>query len=126
MSEGEGRGRVLVVDDDPMARRGLQKLLALEGFSTEVAEDGPSALRLVAEGEFDVVVTDLKMPNMGGAELIQRLRVDAPDIPVIVVTVFGTGLTKARDAGAAAFLLKPVDLDELTASIESVMQRGRG
>lgn len=127
MSEpAPSRGRVLVVDDEPFTRRGLQKLLALEGFSAEVAEDGPSALRRVAEGAFDVVVTDLRMPNMDGLTLLSRLREAAPGLPVIVTSVFGAGMTRAREAGAAACLLKPLDIDALTGAIDEILRRRRG
>lgn len=127
MSEpAPSRGRVLVVDDEAFTRRGLQKLLELEGFSADVAEDGPSALRRVAEGAFDVVVTDLRMPNMDGLTLLSRLREEAPDLPVIVMSVFGAGVARAREAGAAASVLKPVDLDALTGAIDDVIRQKRG
>ena len=63
------KGRVLVVDDEPSARAGLEKLLTQEGYRVELAEDGAQALERATESAPDVVVTDLKMPKMDGLEL---------------------------------------------------------
>ncbi len=119
------RGRVLVVDDEPSARSGLEKLLKQEGFSVETAEDGKSALELATERPPDIVVTDLKMPQMDGVELLTRLREQDPHIPVIVVTAFGevASAVSAMRAGAEDYLTKPVDFDALTLALERALER---
>src|SRR5258708_2004552 len=93
--------RVLVVDDEPAARSGLQKLLS-EHFTVDVAEDGVAALAAAAEHAPDVVVTDLKMPNMDGIELTKKLHELDAELPVIVATAFGdvNSAVHAMRAGA--------------------------
>jgi two-component system response regulator HydG len=117
--------RVLVVDDEPTARSGLRKLLVLEDFEVDEAEDGVAALALAHERAPDVVVTDLKMPRMDGLELLGELRKSFPTLPVIVVTAFGDVATAvaAMKAGADHYLVKPVDFDELTVAIERGLER---
>src|SRR5262245_26425927 len=85
----KNKARVLVVDDEPNARSGLEKLLRQEGYAVDVAPDGPSAITIAAEHPPDVVLTDLKMPHMDGLELLQKLRETYRDLPIIVVTAFG-------------------------------------
>ena len=121
----EPKGRVLVVDDEASARNGLQKLLAQEGYDAIAAEDGPSALEVVAEKAPDVIVTDLKMPGMDGMELLAKLKEQNPQIPVLVATAFGdvTTAVKAMRAGAEDYVTKPIDFDALLVIIERAMER---
>jgi two-component system response regulator HydG len=117
--------RVLVVDDEANARSGLEKLLRLEKYDVDLAEDGLAALEVVGERIPDVVVTDLKMPRMDGLELLARLRETHPDLPVIVVTAFGDVSTavRAMREGADHYLVKPVDFDELDMAISRALER---
>ena len=125
MSDKSDKGRVLVVDDEASARSGLEKLLRQEGFSVDVAADGPAALAIASDHPPDVVVTDLKMPGMDGVELLTKLHEQDRDLPVVVVTAFGevSSAVNAMRAGADDYLTKPVDFDALTLSIERAMQR---
>src|ERR1041385_6486488 len=88
------RRRILIVDDDPGARAALIGLLEREGYAVDAAEDGATALHVASDRPPDVVVTDLDMPNMGGMELLTRLRSQDPHIPVVIVT-------SLEDVGAA-------------------------
>lgn len=117
------RARILVVDDEPAARGGLQKLLAVDGYRVACAESGLDALNEAAELSPDVVVTDLKMPGMDGVELTRKLREQDPELPVIVVTAFGDvgSAVRAMHAGAENFLTKPIDYDALSISIERAL-----
>ncbi|MDQ3031185.1 MAG: sigma-54 dependent transcriptional regulator [Myxococcota bacterium] len=117
--------RVLVVDDEPTARSGLRKLLGLEGFEVDEAEDGAAALAVANDRAPDIVVTDLKMPRMDGFELLLELRKAMPTLPVIVVTAFGDVATavQAMKSGADHYLVKPVDFDELTVAIDRALER---
>jgi len=119
------RARVLVVDDEPSARSGLEKLLRQEGYAVDVATDGQHALQVAADKPPDVVVTDLKMPKMDGIELLQKLRATYHDVPVIVVTAFGEVSTavQAMRSGADDYLTKPVDFDALMLAIERSIER---
>lgn len=119
------KARVLIVDDEPNARSGLEKLLRQEDYAVDAAADGVSALQIATEHPPDVVVTDLKMPKMDGMELLQKLRAVYQDVPVIVVTAFGEVATavQAMRVGADDFLTKPVDFDALILSIERSIER---
>src|SRR4051812_21018243 len=110
-AEDKPKARILVVDDEPSARSGLEKLLQQEGYTVNVAADGPSALVIAAESPPDVVVTDLKMPRMDGVALLGKLREQDRDLPVIMVTAFGDvgSAVSAMREGAADYLTKPVD-----------------
>jgi DNA-binding NtrC family response regulator len=119
------RGRILVVDDEPTARQGLEKLLRRKGYRVQAEADGEAALQAAAECAPDVVVTDLKMPKMDGIELLKQLRAQDRDVPVIVATAFGevASAVAAMRAGADDYLTKPLELDELILAIERAMDR---
>ncbi len=117
--------RVLVVDDEPSARSGLEKLLTAEGYIVETAADGVEALALAKDHAPDVVVTDLKMPNMDGIELAKKLHELESSLPVIVATAFGDvgSAVHAMRAGAEDYLTKPIDFDALIVALERALER---
>ncbi len=117
--------RVLVVDDEASARSGLEKLLRQSGYVVDTAKDGKEALTLVAENSPEVVLTDLKMPEMDGMTLLAKLRESDRDLPVIVATAFGdvTSAVAAMRAGASDYLTKPIDIDALLVAIERARER---
>src|SRR5262249_40065829 len=119
--------RVLVVDDEPSARSGLEKLLRQDGYAVDVADGGAKALEIASERPPDVAVTDVKMPGMDGVELLSKLREQDPDLPVLVVTAFGevASAVRAMRAGADDYLTKPVDFDALLISLERALERRR-
>ncbi len=119
------KAHVLVVDDEPSARTGLEKLLRQEGYDVSLAEDGVSALARAAEKPPDVVITDLRMPKMDGVELLRRLHEQESSLPVIVVTAFGevASAVQAIREGAEDYLTKPIDFDTLTHAIERALER---
>jgi DNA-binding NtrC family response regulator len=125
MSVPKQKARLLVVDDEPSARAGLAKLLMQEGYVVVTAEDGVQALARFSETAADVVVTDLKMPKMGGMDLLRKLREQDDNVPVIVCTAFGDVATavQAMRAGAEDYLTKPVDFDALALAIERALER---
>jgi two-component system response regulator HydG len=119
------KARILVVDDEPNARSGLEKLLRQDGYEVDVADDGAAALVIAGDRPPDLVVTDLKMPRMDGVELLKRLRAQDVDLPVIMVTAFGDvgSAVTAMRAGAEDYITKPVDFDALSLSIERSLAR---
>jgi len=119
------KGRILVVDDEASARTGLEKLLRQEGFTVRIEADGAAGLRAADEFAPDVVVTDLRMPQMDGMELLARLRERDRGLPVIVATAFGevASAVAAMRAGADDYLMKPIDIDGLVLAIERAMER---
>jgi len=119
------KARILVVDDEPSARSGLEKLLKQAGYAVDAAGCGAKALTIAGERPPDVVITDLKMPVMDGMELIGKLREQDRDVPIVVATAFGdiASAVAAMRAGAADFLTKPIDFDMLTIAIERALER---
>ena len=119
------KARVLVVDDEPAARSGLEKLLKSSDYDVACAADGVEAIDIAATFAPDVVVTDLKMPNMDGMTLLSKLREQDRDLPVIVTTAFGdmSNAVEAMRKGAADFITKPIDIDVLTLAIDRAVER---
>ncbi|MBX3232492.1 MAG: sigma-54-dependent Fis family transcriptional regulator [Labilithrix sp.] len=119
------KGRILVVDDEPAARTGLEKLLKTSDYEVTTAEDGVQALEIAGSFAPDVVVTDLKMPNMDGMTLLGKLREQDKDLPVIVTTAFGEldNAVAAMRKGAADFITKPIDFDVLSLAIDRAIER---
>jgi len=119
------KARILVVDDEASARSGLAKLLGQEGYDVDTAADGLLALELVAEKAPNLIVTDLKMPNMDGMELVAKVREQNPGIPTIVTTAFSdvSSAVQAMRAGAEDYLTKPIDFDALLLAVERALQR---
>lgn len=107
---------ILVVDDEKNIREGLGKSLEMDGHSVLLASNGMEAWQLIGSKEVDLVITDMKMPQMGGAELLKRISSAYPMIPVVILTGHGTiesAVSAIRD-GAYDFLTKPVDLERLS------------
>lgn len=104
---------ILVVDDEEAQRTVLAGFLRKRGFSVSMAAHVEAAIGLASTESVDLVLTDMKMPGATGIDLLDRLRAINPDVPVIVMTAFGT-VANAVDAmkrGAADYLTKPIDLD---------------
>src|SRR4051812_33355107 len=114
--------RVLVVDDEKVIREILADFLTLEGFWVRTAEDGTAALAELERHPYDLVISDLKMPKMGGIELLECIARTSPDALTVIMTGFGTVETAidAMKRGAYDYVLKPFKLDEVV----HVVQRG--
>ncbi len=123
----EGRGRVLVADDEEAARKGLASLLRREGFEVDVAEDGVQALARLEETAPDVLVTDLHMPGLDGLQLLEKAREAIPELVVVMVTAFADVDTavQAMQKGAEHYLTKPVQVDELLVVLNRALERRR-
>ena len=117
------KNRILIVDDDDAMRLALSESLESCGFDISAAENGNEALNLFNKRKFDLVVTDMKMPGMTGIEVLQGVKKLSPDIPVILITAYGTVNTavEAMKEGAAEFIMKPFSLDDLEAVVKNVI-----
>src|SRR5690349_2133231 len=106
--------RVLVVDDDENLRWITQTQLEDAGFAVTPAADGNAALDSLNRERPDLVLTDLKMPGMSGMDLLKRIKAVEPDIPILIMTAFGTihSAVEAVKNGAYDYLTKPLDQDE--------------
>jgi len=116
-------GRILIVEDRDSLRRMLELALAQEGYAVESAADGRSGIRLVERQDFDLVLTDLKLPDASGLEVLAASRAAQPRVPVVVLTGYGTVATavEAMKLGAWDFLEKPVEIDDLYRLIERAL-----
>jgi two-component system, cell cycle response regulator len=121
------KARILAVDDQRYFRVFLEDLLVQQGFEVRTAGSGEEALHLLEREAFDVVVTDLVMPGISGAELVERVKARWPDQDVVVVTSVGDVRTAvdAMRTGASDYLLKPLDPTLLERSLDSLLQRKR-
>lgn len=118
------KGRILIVDDDKSMCEMLEAYLRRRNFIPVWYTSGEEAFSSLKNKDFDIVLSDLNMPNMNGIELCERIVANRPDIPVIVITAFGsldTAIAAIR-AGAYDFVIKPIDLDLLALSLERVMK----
>jgi DNA-binding NtrC family response regulator len=123
----EPRPTLLVVDDDPGSSGLLREVFAQEGYDVSVASSGAEALRQAAERPFEIVLSDIQMPDIDGIEVLRRLRSVAPDATVILVTAFGTieMAIRALNEGAFDYVRKPFKLDEVRRVVERAMERRR-
>ncbi len=115
---------ILIVDDEQIIRESASFILRKEGFSVEEAPNGRVAYEMFLEKPFDLVITDIEMPEMKGIELLTKLRELSPQTLVIVITAYGSLETaiSALRMGAGDYLLKPIEFDELTMKIRRLLQ----
>lgn len=112
--------RILVAEDENLAAMAIEEMLIDAGFDVLLAADGQQALEIAALNDFDLLLTDLRMPRLSGNELVRRLREGRPGLPVIVMTGYappgGVGALQAG-YGPMVLLAKPLDPDELLDNI---------
>jgi len=121
------KGRILVVDDDPSLRRVLQVQLEQERYEVAVTASAQQTLAVLQLRQFDLVITDLKLPGMSGLELLKHARSQYPQTVVILLTAFGTVDTavEAMKAGAYDYLTKPVHPDEMSMVVRRALDHVR-
>ena len=124
MADSEVKKNILVVDDEAQITRVLKTTLSSQGYGIRTASDGEEALQLMKGWAPDLVVTDLRMPNMDGLELCRRIRTESR-IPIIVLSVKGEDTIKveALDAGADDYITKPFSVTELLARVRATLRR---
>lgn len=117
-------GRLLIVDDDDDFRAELQRSLSRRGFDVTTAPNAQEARHKAEEGEIDVVVTDIHMPGGDGISFCQQLVQTRPDIPVVIITAFGSleSAVAALRAGAFDLITKPFSTERITLAIERAIQ----
>ena len=117
------RKRILIVDDEPSIRKVLRAHLRRAGYDVGTAEDGREAIETLARDEFDLVVTDLRMPEVDGMELLAHCREAHPGLPLILITAHGTvdSAVEAIKQGAHDYITKPFDQQELQATIRKAL-----
>lgn len=118
------KGNILVVDDEPQITRVLKTTLLSQGYGTRAASDGVEALQMMKSWSPDLLITDLRMPNMDGLDLCRQVRAQS-QIPIIVLSVRGEERIKveALDAGADDYVTKPFSTKELLARVRAALRR---
>ena len=119
-----GKRNILVVDDNPQITRVLKTTLSSQGYSIRTAADGKQALQEMKGWSPDLVITDLRMPNMDGRELCRAIRAESR-VPIIVLSVKGEEAIKVEslDAGADDYITKPFNVNELLARVRAALRR---
>ena len=118
---------ILVIDDEKRIREGCYKILIKENCSVEMAENGESGLKMLAEKHYDIILTDLMMPGIGGMEVLAKVREQHPDSVSIVITGFATleHSIEAMKKGAFDFIPKPFTPDHLRVVVSKAIQMTR-
>jgi two-component system KDP operon response regulator KdpE len=124
MANSEVKRNILVVDDEAQITRVLKTTLSSQGYGIRTAADGEEALQLMKDWTPDLIVTDLRMPNMDGLQLCRHIRTESR-IPIIVLSVKGEEKIKveALDAGADDYITKPFSVNELLARVRAALRR---
>ncbi len=123
----EEKARLLLVDDEPHFCKVMSLHLMDEGYVVDTATSGEKALQRFKEGDYELVITDLKMPGGDGLSLLEGIRKLSSEVPVILLTAFGTVETavKAMKLGAFDYILKPVDVDQLKIVVSRALKLQR-
>ncbi len=118
---------ILVVEDKDSMRKMLLQTLEAEGHSVELAAEGKAGVEIAKRRDFDVVLTDFKMPGMNGIEILSQIKSDSPETPVILMTAYGTieNAVEAMRKGAFDFIQKPFDTDQLSVLINRAVENRR-
>lgn len=116
--------RILLVDDEPLILKGLKFALEQDGYETESAEDGETALEKILKGGYDLVLLDVMLPKMSGIEVCQAVR-EKSDVPIIMLTAKGEDMDKilGLEYGADDYMTKPFNILEVKARIKSILRR---
>lgn len=122
-----GNASILVIDDEAGIRESLEVLLSLEGYTVGLAPEGEEGLRMLENESWDLVLLDLALPGRSGLEMLPEIKARHPELPVIMITAYGTveNVVEAIRAGAENFIQKPWDNEKLLADIRSAVARHR-
>ena len=122
-----GQAKILVVDDEEGARELFHTVLSDDGHLVTLANNGDEALALFKTGSFDLVISDILMPQTDGLQLLQEIRRTGPTVDVIITTGVGQvdAYIKAMSLGAVEYLNKPIRIHELKGIVQKVLARRR-
>ena len=122
-----GKGSILLIEDDPGLSSALESVLKAEGYQIRLAKRGDDGCQIGLREPFDAVLTDFRLPGMGGLEIVKRLHEHNPRVPIILMTAHGTTETaiEATKLGAFDYLLKPFEMEELIEEIGKAVKASR-
>ena len=118
--------KILVIDDDDIMRETIRDILLFESYDVAVASDGKEGLEIIQEERFDMIVTDILMPDKDGIEVIMEAKKSQPNIYIVAVSGGGyipaeSYLKVASDLGAHAAIVKPFDIDEFISEVNTLL-----
>ena len=119
-----GAGKVLIVDDNPNMSTLLSEILEIFDCKGHYADDGNQALNMLEEDKYDMVFTDVRMPNMDGFELLESIKTLHPDVPVVIITGYSVADSQSRllSEKADGFLSKPFKVDEIQSLLATLLK----
>jgi DNA-binding NtrC family response regulator len=117
--------KILIVDDEQAAIRNLQHILGKEGYEVIATQSGQNALKLIEQHSLDLVLTDLRMPNVDGMEILRRVKQISPDTEVVMITGYATvnSAVAAMKMGAYHYMIKPYKLDEVRKVVREALEK---
>lgn len=117
--------KILVIEDNPMVVKSLEFKLKKDGYEVVVAEDGRTAMKLLSEDHFDLILTDLMLPFISGNEIIEFIKTEYPNIPVIVLSTSTQEdiITEAFTLGVDDFITKPFSPNELSLRVKRTLAK---
>lgn len=120
--------KILVVDDQESMRALLQDMLEVIGYEVTLAEGGEQALQILQEEDFHLVLSDLNMPGMDGTALLRAIKSSMPDLPVVIITGYGTFHTEKRvmKEGADGYISKPCTLGKIDKTLAAILVQKTG
>lgn len=117
--------KILIVEDKLSLQGLIEEVLKKKGYEVKKASDGEIALKLIERENFDLIIADYKLPKKDGIKILEKVKEDQPDIPVIIITAYGTIelAVEAMKKGAEDFILKPIDPEHLILVVEKAISR---
>ncbi len=117
--------KILIVEDEPQMVAGLKDNFELEGFQVDSARDGEKGLKKILDGNYDIIILDVMLPNLSGFEVCKRVRKKGDNTPIILLTARGEEIDKVLglELGADDYITKPFSIRELIARIKAVLRR---
>jgi DNA-binding NtrC family response regulator len=121
------RARVLVIDDDQIVLDSISQILTDENYDVDVSLRGAEGLDRAIREDYDIVLTDIRMPDIGGIKVLRGIRQKRPALPVVMITGYATAPSAemAMKLGAADFIEKPFEPEELLKTVASALQTAR-
>ncbi len=119
------RAQILVVDDEETIRTTLSDIITIKGYEVATAESGEMAVAMCTENRYDAILMDVRMPGIDGVEAFRQIRVNQPDVRMIIMTAYSTEELEqvALDEGAIAFLPKPLDIQKVLELIGEAVKK---
>ena len=124
-SENKKNFHILIVDDEPLIRKSLYEILRIEGYGVQMAESAEEAIKLLNRNRIDVVLTDFKLPQMTGLDLLSEIKTKSPHSEVIMITGYGTieSAVEAMKKGAYDYITKPINDNEIKIVINKIVEK---